>query len=75
MASINKWICLDCVATDKQSFVDLALKLANNKPWNHEIRKKIKESAPALFEDMQAVHELEGFFEWAVTRTAVKLRD
>ena len=60
---------LDCVATDRQSFVDLALKLANNKPWNLKIRNKVREGAPVLFEDMAAVHELEGFFEWSVTKS------
>jgi protein O-GlcNAc transferase len=60
---------LDCVATDRQSFVDLALKLANNKPWNLKIRNKIREGAPVLFENMEAVHELENFFEWSLTKS------
>ncbi len=59
----------DCVATDRQSFVDLALKLANNKSWNLKIRNKIRERAPALFEDMEAVYELERFFEWSVKKS------
>jgi predicted O-linked N-acetylglucosamine transferase (SPINDLY family) len=61
---------LDCVATDRQSFVDLALKLANNKSWNLKIRNKIRERAPALFEDMEAVHELERFFKWSVKKSS-----
>jgi predicted O-linked N-acetylglucosamine transferase (SPINDLY family) len=61
---------MDCVATDRLSFVDLALKLANNKSWNHKIRNQIRERAPALFEDIEAVHELERFFEWSVNRNS-----
>jgi protein O-GlcNAc transferase len=61
--------CMDCVATDRQSFVDLALELANNKPWNLKIRNKIREGAPVLFENMEAVHELENFFEWSLTKS------
>jgi len=56
---------MDCVAADRRSFVDLAVELANDKSRNLEVRKKIRQGAPALFKDMQAVHELERFFEWA----------
>jgi predicted O-linked N-acetylglucosamine transferase (SPINDLY family) len=58
----------DCVAADIQSFVDIAYALATNKAWRHEISKKIKDHAPALFEDIETVNELERFFEWAVRR-------
>jgi predicted O-linked N-acetylglucosamine transferase (SPINDLY family) len=58
----------DCVAADIQSFTDIAYTLATNKAWRDEISKKIRDQATALFEDMESVHELERFFEWAVTK-------
>ena len=59
----------DCVATDIQSFADIAYRLATNRAWRNEISNKIRERAPLLFEDMETVHELERFFEWAVKET------
>jgi predicted O-linked N-acetylglucosamine transferase (SPINDLY family) len=58
----------DCVATDIQSFTDIAYTLATNKAWRNEISKKIRDQATALFEDMETVYELERFFEWAVKK-------
>ena len=58
----------DCVAADIQSFTNIAYTLATNKAWRNEISKKIRDHAPILFEDMEAVHELERFFEWAVKK-------
>ena len=58
----------DCVAADIGSFADIAYTLATNKAFRNEISKKIRDHAPALFEDMETVHELERFFEWAVKK-------
>lgn len=58
----------DCVATDIQSFTDIAYTLASNKAWRNEISRKIKDQATALFENMETVYELERFFEWAVKK-------
>ena len=33
----------DCVATDIQSFADIAYALATNKAWRNEVSKKIKD--------------------------------
>jgi predicted O-linked N-acetylglucosamine transferase (SPINDLY family) len=62
----------DCVAKDFQSYVDLALKLAKDHIWNSEIRKKIKARSASLFEDMDAVYELERFFERSVRASEKK---
>ncbi len=59
---------MDCVAEDSQSYVKIALRLANDRNWRDEIRSKINENANVLFEDIEAVHELERFFESAVQR-------
>ncbi len=34
-----------------------------------ELEYILRDCAPALFEDMEAVHELERFFEWSVTKS------
>ncbi|MDO8123228.1 MAG: hypothetical protein Q6364_02470 [Candidatus Hermodarchaeota archaeon] len=57
---------MDCVARSVESYVNLALRLANDKTWRDEIRAKIRGRADVLYEDMEAVRELECFFEWAV---------
>jgi predicted O-linked N-acetylglucosamine transferase (SPINDLY family) len=57
---------MDCVAENAESYVNIALKLANDTNWRNEIRSKISARADVLYEDMEAVHELERFFERAV---------
>jgi protein O-GlcNAc transferase len=61
----------DCIATDTQSFADIAFALANNSVWREEVSHKIRERAPGLFEDLDTVHELERFFEWAVKEAEI----
>ncbi|MFQ5787210.1 MAG: tetratricopeptide repeat protein [Thermodesulfobacteriota bacterium] len=57
---------MDCVADNAQSYLDIAFRLANNKTWRDEIKDKIRVNADVLYEDIDAVHELERFFEMAV---------
>ena len=57
---------MDCVAGDVQSYLDIAYRLANDKTWSNEIRDKIRTNADVLYEDIEAVRELERFFETAV---------
>ena len=45
---------------------DLAVALATDKSGNRQLRRKIKSRSRALFEDINAVKELEGFFEWSI---------
>ena len=56
----------ECIVEDEQSYVDLAVALATDKSRNRQIRRKIKSRSCSLFEDISAVHELEGFFEWSL---------
>jgi len=56
----------DCVAQDAQSYTDIAFRLANDKAWREEIRGKIRANAHKLFDDREAVRELEQFFERAL---------
>ncbi|MFQ5685371.1 MAG: tetratricopeptide repeat protein [Candidatus Scalindua sp.] len=57
---------MDCVADNAQSYLDIAFRLANDKIWREEIRDKIRANADVLFEDIEAIRELERFFEMAV---------
>ena len=56
----------DCVANNAQSYLEIAYRLANDKTWSDKIKDKIRASADVLYEDIEAVRELERFFEWAV---------
>jgi predicted O-linked N-acetylglucosamine transferase (SPINDLY family) len=57
---------MGCVANNAQSYLNIAFRLANDKTWSDKIKDKIRASADILYEDIEAVHELERFFEWAV---------
>ena len=57
---------MDCVADNAQSYLDIAYRLANDKTWRDEISDKIRANTDVLYEDIEAVHELERFFEMSV---------
>jgi tetratricopeptide (TPR) repeat protein len=57
---------LDCVADSLEEYVDLAIKLANDKRFYNSIKNKIKSRSSVLFEDELAIGELETFFTRAV---------
>jgi predicted O-linked N-acetylglucosamine transferase (SPINDLY family) len=56
---------MDCVAQDAQSYIDIATRMANDRDWKEEVVEKIRTHARELYEDLEAVHELERFLEWA----------
>jgi predicted O-linked N-acetylglucosamine transferase (SPINDLY family) len=57
---------MDCVANNAQSYLNISFRLANEKTWSDEIKYKIRARDDVLYEDIEAVRELERFFEWAV---------
>jgi predicted O-linked N-acetylglucosamine transferase (SPINDLY family) len=57
---------MDCVANNAQSYLDIAYRLANDKTWRDKIKDKIRVNADVLYEDIEAVRELERFFEMSV---------
>ncbi len=59
---------MDCVASDAQSYIKIAYRLANDAIWRDEIVRKIEANADCLFENIDTVHELELFFETAVEK-------
>jgi predicted O-linked N-acetylglucosamine transferase (SPINDLY family) len=60
----------DLVASDAKSYVDLALKLANEPEYREAVRGRIQQASHVLFEDAQVVREFERFFEEAVATSA-----
>ena len=52
---------MDCVADSVASYVELAVRLANDAAWRREIGGRIREAGDGLFEDAAAVREIEDF--------------
>jgi predicted O-linked N-acetylglucosamine transferase (SPINDLY family) len=61
---------MDCVVRSARSYVNLALKIANDNDVRKTIKDKIRAHADVLFEDIETVHELERFFESVVKRAS-----
>jgi hypothetical protein len=59
----------ECIVEDEQGYIDLAVSLAADKSRNRQLRRKIMTSSRSLFENIDAVHELEAFFEWSLKQT------
>ncbi len=55
-----------CVAENLNDYVSIALKLAHDKIWRQNVGKQIQSNSHVLFEDLEAVREVERFFESAV---------
>ena len=65
-ACYEKMGVLDCVASNEEDYVDIAVKLGTDSLHNKKIREKISIHSYALFEDMEMVRALERFFIQAV---------
>ena len=55
----------DLVAKDPDDYIRLALKLANDREFQTEMREKIKEKSPIIFGNEGIVSEIADFFETA----------
>jgi predicted O-linked N-acetylglucosamine transferase (SPINDLY family) len=53
----------DCIAQSLEEYVQIAVQLATDVTRREALRQKINQRNHLLFDDVQAVHELEGFFE------------
>lgn len=53
----------DCIARDADDYVDIAVSLGTNRDLREHLQRRILEASPALFDDLQAVRELEAFLE------------
>ena len=57
---------MDCVAATPEEYVDVAVRLGTEPDHRAEVRAKILAASDALFEDREAVANLEAFFQEAV---------
>ncbi len=57
---------LDTVADSARRYVELAVRLANDRPWRESLQSRITAAAPVLFEDAGAPVELARFVGAAV---------
>jgi protein O-GlcNAc transferase len=58
----------DLIAESQEHYVELALKLANDKEFHAEMSRKIKEAYPAFIADRRGMAELAAFLTEAVAR-------
>jgi hypothetical protein len=60
----------DLIAQDAGHYAELALRLANDRPWQGAMRAKIAERRKAVFEDAQGLRVFSQFLEQAVCQNA-----
>lgn len=53
---------LDCIARDREEYVQIALRLASDRAWRDSIVARIKAAAPAVFSGADSARELGDFF-------------
>lgn len=68
-ACFRKIGVMDCVAASPSDYVGIAVRIGGDSDLRESIRGRILEANSALYEDMDAVRELEGFFAGAVARS------
>jgi predicted O-linked N-acetylglucosamine transferase (SPINDLY family) len=57
---------MDTVAQSSEEYVEIALRLARDPAWRDDVARRILAASPRLFNDRQALGELESFLEDAV---------
>jgi predicted O-linked N-acetylglucosamine transferase (SPINDLY family) len=68
-ALYRKMGVMDCVAHNVAEYVDLAVRLGSDMTYRESVRERINATSDRLFEDIEAVRELEAFFAEAVEKT------
>jgi protein O-GlcNAc transferase len=58
----------DAIACNPKDYVEKAVRIAQDKIYRQQLSNRIREQAHLVFEDMEAVHELESFFKQALTQ-------
>ena len=62
--AILKMIGVDeTIARNEDDYVEIAVKLAGNRPWRDDIAGNIRRTAPRAFDDSAPIRALETFFE------------
>jgi predicted O-linked N-acetylglucosamine transferase (SPINDLY family) len=65
----------ECISADPEDYVRKAVRLATDPEWRQEVRKQILGRKHVLYDNRQAVAELENFLEWAVSRRGGEVPD
>ena len=64
----------DCIAATPEEYVQIAIRLGKDPAWRQEIRQRILEQKHLLYDNEQAVQELEQFLIQAVERARTDLQ-
>jgi protein O-GlcNAc transferase len=56
----------ECVVGSPQAYTSKAVSIATDPDYRHDLRERILDAAPVLYEDINPVRELEDFFERAI---------
>ena len=52
----------ECIAADVDEYIEIAVRTGTDADYRHSLTEEIMEASPALYEDMEAVHEHERIF-------------
>ena len=61
---------LDCVAHSPQEYIDIAVRLGTDPNYRQQVKDRILATNHVLYENLAAVRELEGFFQWAIDQAS-----
>jgi predicted O-linked N-acetylglucosamine transferase (SPINDLY family) len=67
LAQYHKMGWTDCVVNSREQYIDLAVRLANDRAYRESIREKLRSTSHLLFEDPAEVRAIEAFFRKAVS--------
>ena len=62
LACYKKMGLSECVASDPQEYIDIAVALGTDAAYRSEVSQKIRRASPVLFDDIEAVREHERIF-------------
>ena len=68
LACYRKMEVSDCVASDPEQYIDIAVTLGKDAEYRSRIVEKIRRASPVLFDDIEAVREHERIFSALVER-------
>ncbi len=63
LACYGKMGIAECVASDAEDYVRIAVDLATDRDYRESIEEDLREAGPSLFEEMEAVREYERIFQ------------
>jgi predicted O-linked N-acetylglucosamine transferase (SPINDLY family) len=53
----------ETIASSEKEYIEIAVKLGNNKRWREQIKNKIVANHGRLYDDLECVRALEKFFK------------